>query len=519
MNILSDVILFIASLAVNSFLFGLVVAGGIAVAFRLIRNSCPRLRYTLAVAAFVIAAFVPLAVTLRAAYEPQSPPLALTSTQEDLSGSLSFDDKQATELRSDSASQDQTLRSARTNLLNDLALYVGGSWLGTLFSGIWIFVSIQLLVREITGYRRLRNERKRWRLANAEQRERFLCPETITLYFADEGFFTTGFFSPAIVLPHHFPKTLSRFSIRGIVLHEIAHARWRDAFVNSLLRVVRGLFWINPALWLLDRTIRAEREAAADRSALVALSHSGEAEEANTDYATAIISIAKLSAAASSPQKTRLAAMYFGEGTKLEDRIHRILNARSQPKRLRVAFGFAVFLTSVLAFTIIPVASVPLTKVQAEIAPVGFNESSKLNVSDFSPEDYQGGSPNDESIKGNSVGRAPDKVDKGNTTSGKPENETIKDQDRKITSTPTVVEKIEVKVPGPRTQTTSSAPNPELKVVYQWDSAKPIILPILNINPDVRPEVVRQDLNVVFSPKQVVRVVVQRPFILVDYTK
>ena len=72
MNIFSDAISFIIGLAINLLLIGWVVAGGTATAFRFIRNSSPRLRYVIAVTAFVVAAFVPLVVTSRAVFKPQS---------------------------------------------------------------------------------------------------------------------------------------------------------------------------------------------------------------------------------------------------------------------------------------------------------------------------------------------------------------------------------------------------------------------------------------------------------------
>jgi beta-lactamase regulating signal transducer with metallopeptidase domain len=502
MNIFFDVVLFIVSLAVNSLLLGLVVTGGIAMAFRMTRNSLPRLRYALAVAAFLIAAFVPLAVTFRGAYEPQSPLFSTRKNEEGLVV-VSSDNKKATELRSDSPDQNQT------RLLDGLTLYVGSSWLGMLFSGMWILVSIHLLLREIAGYQRLRNERKRWRLANAEQRQKFSCSDTVRLYFADEGFFTTGFLSPAVVLPHHLPSNLSRLSIRGIVLHEIAHAKWRDAFVNSLLRILRALFWVSPSLWFLDGLIRAEREAAADRSALMALSQLGAAEEANADYATAIVSIAKLFATGSSQPESRLAAMHFNGATNLENRIHRILNVRSQPKWARLSLGFAVFLTSLLALTIIPVASIPLTTVRAEIAPVRVSDTGELNASGFGRQGLR------LSLQRDDDPPASVNVVTGNTTSSRTENEKTEAQEGTKTSTTQVIVQKEIKVNEPVT-----AQNPNPAVVYRGDLAKPVILPVhQEIKVDVRPEDIRRNINQVYLPNSVMRIVVRRPVISVDYTK
>jgi beta-lactamase regulating signal transducer with metallopeptidase domain len=506
MNILFDVGLFIVSLAVNSLLLGLVVTGGTAIAFQLIPNSLPRLRYTLAVGAFLIAAFVPVVVTLGSADEPQLSPTAITKADE-VSAVASSGNKKATGLRSDS-NHDQSLLSPRKSLLDDIALYIGASWLGILFSGLWFFVSIHLLIREIAGHRRLRNERRGWRLADYQQREWFFCPDNITLYFAEDGFFTTGFLSPAIVLPHHFPDNLSDLSIRGIVLHEIAHAKWRDACINSLLRFIHGFFWVNPALWFLTRVIRAEREAAADRSALVSLSNPDDAAEANADYATAIISIAKLSAS-SLRQKRLVAAIHFGSAINLENRINRILNGGSPPKSVRLSLGFAVFLTSVLALTIIPVASIPLTKVPAEIPPAEFSDTREFNDSALSQNAFRPGFQRNDDTKGSSLVHVPFNLVRGNTTPSSADNEKTKDQDGVKTSATPVIEQTEIKLNKTLVQTNSSA-KPNSGLVYRGDSAEPVIRPApSDINRDKR----RED-----SGKPVIRVVV-RPLIRLDYSR
>jgi len=240
-SILADAISLAIGLAINLLLIGLVVAGGTATAFRFIRTTSPRLRYVVAVTAFVVATFGPLTVTSRGLFKQSSPITVIE--KEDAKFEVarnSSSGPEAGDLPGVSALNQTT--SLPDMVFSELVLYLTRSGLGWLFAGLWVGVAGCLLWREIAGHLQLENERKRWQIANAEQREEFFCPAEVTLYFAEYGSFAAGFWSPAIVLPRRFPDNLCRSSIRGIVLHEIAHAKWRDPFVNSLVRAVRALF-------------------------------------------------------------------------------------------------------------------------------------------------------------------------------------------------------------------------------------------------------------------------------------
>jgi beta-lactamase regulating signal transducer with metallopeptidase domain len=473
-NIFSDVISFILSLAINLLLIGLIVVGGTATAFRFIGNSSPRFRYVIAVIAFVVAAFVPLAVTSGGVLRPQSIPTPVINAANrnlEVASSSSSDRIKATDLPADAPAFDQTGLSPETDLLADFTLYISSSWLGWLFSGLWICAAACLLLREVVSHWELKNERKRWQVANAEQRGKFFFPDNVTLYFADHDSFTTGFFSPAIVLPRWFPNNLIRTSIQGIVLHEMAHAKWRDPLVNSLLRIVRALFWVSPALWFLENIIRLEREAAADRAALASLCNSGEADKSPADYATAIISMAKLSAA-DSPGWQRCLA-HFGGASNLENRINRILNARSQPARLSLFVGTAVFLMSVLALTIIP-ASIPLMRVQAELSP-NISDSSELNAPDVRPDSRS-------SLQHDRDGRPSKRRDSrratANTTARKASDKAKGTQVREIPPARSVAEQRDNKDAEQKIQIINSPNrnvNSQLKLDYRGDSAKPVM--------------------------------------------
>jgi beta-lactamase regulating signal transducer with metallopeptidase domain len=477
-NMFSDVISFSVSLAINLFLVGLMVAGSTATAFRFIRSSSPRLRYVIAVVAFAVAAFGPLVVTSRQTFKPPSSTLSVVNAENrklEVTTSNSLDDK--AELAANRSAADQTRLLPKPDLLTDFAFYVSRSWLGWLFSGLWLLASAWLLLREFAAHCELKKERKEWQVANAEQRRKVFCPDNITLYFAECGSLTSGFFSPAIVLPRQFPS-LFESTIRGIMLHEIAHAKWRDPLVNCVLRVLRALFWVSPVLWFLEHLIRVEREAAADRAALKSLSNSVGAGTANTDYATTIVSIAKVSTSGLARRQRSLAVIHFGGASNLEKRIHRILYPRSQPAMFSVCLGCAVFLTSLLALTMIPVASIPLMRNQAELSQNIFRGTGESSSADLIRHDsrssLQENGNGDRSIRKNGR-QATAKSVNGNSKSRKPEDETKEDAGREIFSPASIAEQKDNNELAKKIETSNPAKgvsNSQMKFDYRGDSGK-----------------------------------------------
>jgi C-terminal processing protease CtpA/Prc len=73
-----------------------------------------------------------------------------------------------------------------------------------------------------------------------------------------------GIVRPAILLPPALLGGLSAEQLEMILLHELAHVRRWDNLVNLLQRVVEALLFFQPAVWLVSRWVREEREHCCD---------------------------------------------------------------------------------------------------------------------------------------------------------------------------------------------------------------------------------------------------------------
>ncbi len=72
-----------------------------------------------------------------------------------------------------------------------------------------------------------------------------------------------GFVTPAIIVPIALALEVDE-AFECIVLHELAHVRRGDAYMNVGERAIHALLYLNPAVLLLRRAIALEREIACD---------------------------------------------------------------------------------------------------------------------------------------------------------------------------------------------------------------------------------------------------------------
>ena len=79
-----------------------------------------------------------------------------------------------------------------------------------------------------------------------------------------------GWIRPIILLPVSALTGLSEAQLRAVIAHELAHIRRLDAFVNLLQILVETLLFYHPAIWWLNKRIRAERELCCDEIAISA---------------------------------------------------------------------------------------------------------------------------------------------------------------------------------------------------------------------------------------------------------
>ena len=77
-----------------------------------------------------------------------------------------------------------------------------------------------------------------------------------------------GWFRPVVFLPLRALTGLSQEQLELVVAHELAHIQRLDSFVNVFQVVVEALLFYHPAVWWLNRRIRAEREHCCDDAAI-----------------------------------------------------------------------------------------------------------------------------------------------------------------------------------------------------------------------------------------------------------
>jgi beta-lactamase regulating signal transducer with metallopeptidase domain len=129
-----------------------------------------------------------------------------------------------------------------------------------------------------------------------------------------------GFFRPVVLIPMRALTGLSQEQLEALVAHELGHIKRFDVAVNFVQVIAETLFFFHPAVWWLNKRIRADREDCCDDIAVAAGGNS-------VGYAKALATIATwrdvpsfAMAATGGPVATRIARLLGmnqqGDGTR-----------------------------------------------------------------------------------------------------------------------------------------------------------------------------------------------------------
>jgi beta-lactamase regulating signal transducer with metallopeptidase domain len=97
-----------------------------------------------------------------------------------------------------------------------------------------------------------------------------------------------GLFRPVILVPQGLGPSLGINSLRVVLMHELAHIKRGDLWVNLLQTVLQIAYFYNPLLWLANWVIRRVREQAVDEAVQVALG------ERASQYPETLLNVARL---------------------------------------------------------------------------------------------------------------------------------------------------------------------------------------------------------------------------------
>jgi beta-lactamase regulating signal transducer with metallopeptidase domain len=185
-----------------------------------------------------------------------------------------------------------------------------------------------------------------------------------------------GWFQPVILIPVSAIAGLAPQQLDALILHELAHIRRHDAFINALLLAAETLLFYHPAVWWVSRRIRIERENCCDD---LAVARCG-------DAALYVEALASLEAGRLPP------GVALAVGGRLKDRAARLLGVPSQTRRYSLGAIMGLVAVSLVAVSVamaqpgtVAPAETPATQVpdNAVVGNVDFVGNSKITVHDL----------------------------------------------------------------------------------------------------------------------------------------
>lgn len=157
---------------------------------------------------------------------------------------------------------------------------------------------------------------------------------------------TSGGFRPVILVPRALPERLSVPQTDWVLLHELAHVRRGDLFIELGQRLVQILWWWHPLVWIANAEVARHRECACDDAASSLIAPTSRRSAAHAFFEI-------LAAAARAPAPSPALVSLVDHKTQLRRRLMRLLDdQRTVTGRSTVAALLGVVACALGAFTV-----------------------------------------------------------------------------------------------------------------------------------------------------------------------
>lgn len=167
-----------------------------------------------------------------------------------------------------------------------------------------------------------------------------------------------GYLKPIILIPAGLLNHLPAGEIEAVLLHELAHIRRHDYFINMIQVFAESIFFFNPALLWLSALLREERENCCDDIAL-------EQTQSKKQFIQALISFKEHELYTNS-----YTIAFPGKKNLLLQRVSRILNNRNKTlnpfERIFIAASFVILIMVSVTAACYDVALITKTKLQTD---------------------------------------------------------------------------------------------------------------------------------------------------------
>jgi beta-lactamase regulating signal transducer with metallopeptidase domain len=177
------------------------------------------------------------------------------------------------------------------------AITVPSFW-GSVLLAVWGVIAAVAFSKIVLSLGSLRKLRSRHEATDAAALDpmlqrtlsEFQMSRKMTLAISDELRVPTamGFLKPMIILPRWAMNELSPGELNAILIHELAHLKRWDDCTNLAQKVIRAMFFFNPAVCWIENRLSLEREMACDD---VVLARTANARA----YAECLVSVAEKS--------------------------------------------------------------------------------------------------------------------------------------------------------------------------------------------------------------------------------
>ena len=262
-----------ASAIINFLWQGAAIGAVAALGFSLSRS--PRIRYLIGIGALVLMAVAPITTAIVVARDGQVPASTVHSSlpsQVPDSGSSGLESGRGTDDRSEPWTVARggwaDASASVSRLINEQATVVLALWLvgvAVLSARLtWGWIGARRMTRRVTDAGASVKAVADQLVARLHIRARVRVVESALVKVPA----VIGAFTPVVLLPAAAMTGLSMAQIEALLAHELAHVRRHDYLVNLLQSVVETLLFYHPAVWLVSRRVRQERELCCDDIAL-----------------------------------------------------------------------------------------------------------------------------------------------------------------------------------------------------------------------------------------------------------
>ena len=257
-----------------------------------------------------------------------------------------------------------TNQSVTANWMNDFSISVSRrtpSTIGLILFILWcigIFTMILLITKSMLRFHNMKNsalplQNPAVRTLYYECLDEMHIKKPIPIYSTAflKSPIIAGLLKPCIYMPIHLISDYNANDIKYMLMHELAHYKYKDALANYLMNIIGVLYWFHPLVWYSLKEMKNDREVACDTSVLKLLNE-GDYE----DYGNTLINFA---------EKVSLTPFPFSTGISgnMKQMQKRILNiANYHPASFRKTLHSAA-LYIIIAFLLLGTA--PILSTQA----------------------------------------------------------------------------------------------------------------------------------------------------------